>query len=129
MSRKMIKRPCRVCGRWYRPNPRSRGHQKTCGEAACKKQWHRKKCEEWNKKNRTYFNARYLSKKLQTVVAEGDSKKAVKDNNRPYKPQQPGKALQEVVGTKAFVIIEYIVRLLIKRFQDVKRAQCFDNTG
>ena len=88
MLRKMIKRPCRVCGRWYTPNARSRGHQKTCDEAACKKQWHKKKCEEWNNKNRPYFNARYLSRKLHTVVAEGDFKKAVKDNS-PHKPQLP----------------------------------------
>jgi len=128
LLRKMIKRPCRVCGRWYTPNARSRGHQKTCGEAACKKQWHKKKCEEWNNKNRPYFNARYLSRKLHTVVAEGDFKKAVKDNS-PHKPQLPRKTLQEVVGGKAFVIIEYIVRLLIKRFQEVKRAKHFDNTG
>ena len=124
----MLKRPCRVCGRWYTPNPRSRGHQKTCGEAECKKQWHRKQCKEWNKKHRTYFNARYLYKKLRTVAAKGNSKEAVKGNS-PQKPQLPAKTLQEVVGAKPFVIIEYIVRLLIKRFQDVKRAKRFDNTG
>src|SRR3989339_663593 len=110
----MLKRPCRVCGKWYTPNPRSRGHQKTCGEEECKKQWHRKQCKNWNKKNRTYFNARYLSKKLRIIEkAKGNYGKAVKDNSL-NKPQLPVKTLQEVVGTKAFVIIEYIVRLLIK---------------
>jgi hypothetical protein len=124
----MIKRPCRVCGRWYRPNPRSRGHQKTCGEAECKKSWHRKKCGEWNKKNRRYFNARYLSQKLRVLTEDENARKAVKGDSR-CKPKQPEKKLQGVVGTKALVIIEYIVKLLIKRFQDVKRAQRFDNTG
>lgn len=129
MSRKIIKRPCRVCGKWYTPDTRSRGHQKTCGEAACKRQWHRKKCAEWNKRNRTYFKAIYLSKKLHTVVGEEDSKtKAVKANSRSDL-QLPEKEIQEVIGAKALVIIEYIVQLLIKRFQDVKRAQLFDNTG
>jgi hypothetical protein len=110
------------------PNPRSRGHQKTCGEADCQKELHRKQCDKWNKKNRTYFNARYLSRKLLIVEVKKDSGKSVKADSS-LKPQQPVRKLQDVVSPKALVIIEYMVRLLIKRFQDVKRAQHFDNTG
>lgn len=128
MSRKRLKRPCRICGQWYMPNPRSRGHQKTCGEADCQKELHRKQCDKWNKKNRTYFNARYLSRKLLIVEVKKDSGKSVKADSS-LKPQQPVRKLQDVVSPKALVIIEYMVRLLIKRFQDVKRAQHFDNTG
>ena len=58
------KRPCRICRRWFTPNPRLKDRQKTCGDAQCKRQWHRKKCSEWNKKDTGYFRTNYLHKKL-----------------------------------------------------------------
>ncbi len=38
------KKPCRICRRWFMPNPRLKERQMTCGNSLCKKEWHRKKC-------------------------------------------------------------------------------------
>lgn len=70
--RKSKKRPCRICRKWYLPNPRVAERQKTCGAEICKRKWHAKKCEEWNKKHPSYFSEIYLSKKL--AVGEVDIK-------------------------------------------------------
>ena len=58
------KRPCGICRRWFTPHPRLKDRQQTCGDPVCKKEWHRKKCAEWNKRNGDYFKANYLQKKL-----------------------------------------------------------------
>ena len=58
------KRPCKICRKWFMPDPRQIGRQKTCGDPLCQKENHRRQCEQWNQKNRDYFKANYLSEKL-----------------------------------------------------------------
>ena len=59
------KRPCRVCKRWFIPHPRLKDRQKTCGDPQCQREWHRRKCEQWNHNNVDYFKDNYLDKKLE----------------------------------------------------------------
>lgn len=40
------KRPCRICRRWFAPNPKLRDRQMTCGDPACKREWHKKACRQ-----------------------------------------------------------------------------------
>lgn len=61
------KRPCRICGKWFIPNPRLGDRQKTCGDPECQRQWHAKKCFEWNRKNRSIFQENYLNRKLESL--------------------------------------------------------------
>ena len=65
--RKSKKRPCRICRKWFKADPRVGERQKTCGSQACQDKWHAKKCAEWNGKNPSYFREIYLSKKLVLV--------------------------------------------------------------
>ena len=46
----------------------------TCGDPRCKREWHRKKCAEWNRKNEDYFRANYLQKKLDGLADRGSPK-------------------------------------------------------
>ena len=59
------KRPCTICRKWFQPDPRQIGRQQTCGNPACQRELHRRPCREWNRKNRDYFKANYLSAKLE----------------------------------------------------------------
>jgi hypothetical protein len=59
------KRPCRVCKRWFISHPRLKDRQKTCGDQQCQREWHRRKCEQWNHNNVDYFKDNYLDKKLE----------------------------------------------------------------
>jgi hypothetical protein len=72
------KRPYRICGKWYRPDPRLWERQRTCGDKECQGQWHGKKCREWNRKNRSYFQEIYLEKCLPSCEPP--------DNNDSSKP-------------------------------------------
>ncbi len=92
----------------------------TCGSPQCKREWHRRKCAQWNKENIDYFRANYLHKKLQGADSDIRSEKALKD---PSLGGLLGKDVQEVIGIQHLIIIEYLGRLLIRRFQELIKVQ------
>ena len=124
---KSSKRPCRICRRWFLPNPRLKDRQKTCGDVECKKEWHRKQCKAWNKKHSDYFRANYLQKKLDSVSVSGISPKS-STHKPPLKSKLPLDVVQEVIGIQHIVIIEYFGQLLFRRFQEVIKSQVVVNT-
>lgn len=131
----MKKHPCRICRRWFIPNPRVGDRQKTCGDPFCQREWHRKKCARWNKENSGYFRCNYLDKKLELVKGsqgESGSLKAKSGRisvlNSRFKTGLPQGRVQEVIGAQGLVIIEYLAQLLRKRFQEVIRVQHVVNT-
>jgi len=119
VTRKSKKRPCRICRKWFSPDPRIGDRQKTCGAKDCQTKWHAKKCHEWNKKNKAYFKEVYLNKKL-AAINEADPKTvsfSVKSS------QLPRKLIQEVIGAQQLVIIEYVNRLLFRSFKEMMLCQ------
>jgi len=124
----MGKRPCRICRRWFTPHPRLGDRQRTCGDPHCKKEWHRKKCAEWNRENAEYFRCNYLHKKLEGV--SGVEGVALFCPVRSRSPSGlPQRKVQEVIGVKQFVIIEYLGQLLLRRFQELIRVEVSVRTG
>ena len=138
---KRTKRPCRICRKWFSPDNRLGDRQKTCGDKECKRKWHAKKCAEWNKKNRSYFQAIYLSSKLQvtqplSLPADRDAALSNPDKicsvNPPssrFAPKLPRDVIQEVIGVQHLVIIEYVAQLLLNSFKEVIRAQPIEIKG
>jgi len=122
-----MKRPCRICRRWFTPNPRLKDRQKTCGDALCKREWHRKKCSEWNKKNTDYYRTNYLQKKLDEATESQKTSKILPLKSR-LKTGLPHSFVQEVIGIQYLVIIEYFGQLLFGRFQEVLRRKVIVNT-
>lgn len=132
------RRPCRICGHWFTPNRRVKGRQMTCGNPQCKREWHRRKCAEWNKKNSEYFKANYLHRRLEAVTqSDGDSGSSNQSGSGSIPPPRgrlrsglPLQQVQEAIGVKHLVIIEYVAQLLVRRFQEaLLRAQGRANTG
>jgi hypothetical protein len=125
------KRPCRVCGKWFMPNPRLGDRQMTCGADTCKQQWHAAKCAAWNKENRAYFKEIYLRKCLEPVTHQdyepsASSSPSSRGNSPVQSPSLlhlPREPVQEVMGAQQLVIIEYIVRVLLRGVQEVISAQ------
>ena len=122
-----MRRPCRICRCWFTPNPRLKDRQKTCGDAQCKRQWHRKKCSEWNKKNTDYFKTNYLQKKLDAAAPSEKASKILPVKSR-LKSGLPLAFVQEVIQVQHLIIIEYLAQLLVRRFQEVLRSQVVINT-
>jgi hypothetical protein len=122
------KRPCRICRRWFMPNPRLKDRQKTCGDPECQRRWHTKKCSEWNRKNPDYFKSNYLQKKIIAATENPNQSPSLKINNR-LKSGLPLFYVQEVISIQHVIIIEYFGQLLFRRFQEVLRAQLTVMTG
>ena len=127
------KRPCRICKKWFLPNPRLGNRQKTCGTPECQRQWRIRKCAEWNLKNRHIARENYLRDRLELLSPVSDSP-ASPSPTPPPPPQKPSphrvspldyppRVVQEVMGVQQLIIIEYIVRLLMKRVQEVIKPQ------
>ena len=130
------KRPCRICRRWFMPDPRLKDRQMTCGDAACQREWHRRKCKVWNKNNATYFRANYLQKKLDTASESAKLSKPTRPESGSALPIKrsmniglPLEVVQEVINIQQVVIIEYFGQLLIRRFQEVLRRKLIVNTS
>ena len=59
------KRPCRICGKWFEPEPRVGDRQRTCGRPECQREWHRRTCADWRRRNPDYDReGRYREKLL-----------------------------------------------------------------
>lgn len=115
------KKPCRICRRWFLPDVRLKDRQKTCGRTECKRLWHNKKCAQWYRANIAYFKANYLQKKID--AAEGDEPLStvkakphcLEVTRSRMKTGLPVAYVQELVGVKRIVIIEYLAQQLYRR--------------
>lgn len=128
----LSKRPCRICKRWFAPDPRLKDRQKTCGDAACMREWHRRKCKQWNKDNSAYFKANFLHNKLEDAKCQVEGRVCGNREGRSKPAGRrvlPAEVVQEVIGAQASVIIEYLAQQLLRRFQEVMRRQVSVNTS
>ena len=130
-KRKHKKRPCRICGKWFTPDPRLGYRQQTCGAKECQRKWHARKCAEWNRKNRAYFKEIYLRGRLESFGSAPPAQSPalcsscrINDPPRRTSPLDlPQEVIQEVIEVKQLIIIEYIVRLLTRGVKEVIRTQ------
>jgi hypothetical protein len=127
MATQCNKRPCRICRKWFAPNPKLKERQMTCGDPACKKEWHKKTCRKWNRNNRDYFRANYLQEKL--TAASNTASKSQPKRAGLSRSGLPLEFVQEVMGVQHWIIVEYLAQLLVRRFQEALRRQAIVNEG
>jgi len=112
------KRPCRICRKWFMPDPRQTGRQKTCADPECRRENHRRRCAEWNRKNPEYFKANYLGEKL--VRTKDPPVASVKKAFVVVPPSRielglPKKVVVDITGAEHLVILEYIIEQIMQR--------------
>jgi hypothetical protein len=54
------KKPCCICRRWFRPDPRVGSRQQACREPDCQVARRKKKQKAWRRRNPDYFIARRI---------------------------------------------------------------------
>jgi hypothetical protein len=123
------KRPCRICRRWFLPNPRLKQRQMTCGRAKCQRQWHTKTCEQWNRKNTEYFKTNYLQKKIAAATqCRGDPQATLAEKRLAKLPASrmqtgmPREYAKELIGVQLVIILEYLAQLLDRRWHKTMHA-------
>ena len=108
------KRPCCICRKWFQPDVRQKGRQKTCGNPDCTREQHRRKCGEWNKKNKAYFKTNYLDKKIEAAqekIREEGNESIANDSRAPILPYE---IILNEYGTKHLIILRYLIFLVIR---------------
>ena len=107
------KRPCSICRRWFAPDIRQIGRQRTCSPD-CRSELHRRQCEDWNNKNRAYHKNNYLSKKLEKI-ADSTVKQIAPETffPRQTKPVLPIEIVTTEYGIKAATMLQYLVAQVV----------------
>lgn len=115
-----MKKPCSICRKWFLPHVRQKGRQVTCSPA-CRKERHRRKCAQWNRKNRVHSKSNYLNKKLEQtaeppskVNRSGFNKNASVSGNR-INLHLPREILRDELGEKNLIIIDYLIEQILAR--------------
>lgn len=115
---KTRKRRCKICKRWFLPDVRHTDRQNTCGPE-CRRELHRKRCAEYNRKNRKLAKADYLQKKLDAVELRGREPPSEKFAPNVSAPRidldLPTDVIQKAIGIRHLVVIEYIVEQIFQR--------------
>jgi hypothetical protein len=99
------------------------------------REWHRRKCAEWNKENSELLKRERLAHKLRAVAAEAQAKVPDKTHTGPSSPQKAlgaedfSRFAQEVMVAQVTIIIDYLRRQRMVRIQDVRRRLVAVNTG
>ncbi len=57
------KKPCSICRRWFRPDPRIGSRQRTCKNRDCQTAHRRKKQKAWRKTHPDYFIRKRIEKR------------------------------------------------------------------
>lgn len=61
------KRPCRICGKWFQPDPRAGDRQRACSSSECQRERHRRACNRWHHENPDYDRERRLRQRLRRM--------------------------------------------------------------
>ncbi|MCP4762155.1 MAG: hypothetical protein GY870_10260 [archaeon] len=120
LNGKRRKRPCSICRKWFLPDIRHHGRQRTCNKN-CSKELHRRQCSKWNMQNVAYFKEIYLSQKLNKITQSSlqDSSPIIKRSTSPPKSRinlnLPVNIFCTEMGMKNFILIEYFFVQVINR--------------
>jgi hypothetical protein len=111
------KRPCRICRKWFMPDPRQIGRQNTCSDPTCRREDHRRQCSQWNRKNRDSFKANYLSDKLarsEDPPAASPKKALVVIPAGRIKLDLPRDVIAQLIGAQELIILEYLIEQMMR---------------
>ena len=118
------KRPCSICRKWFLPDVRQIGRQKTCSPE-CRKELHRRNCAEWNRKNTACFKSNYLDKKLgEDGRSPPDSPQPdVKADAKPAPKSRinlnlPRDIIENRIGGDNLIIAEYVTEQIFGRIRN-----------
>ncbi len=110
------KRPCSICRKWFQPDVRQKGRQKTCGNPDCMNERHRRQCEKWNKKNKEYHKNNYLGKKIEKAEAEPHTESHEHlSSKRQAGPVLPCDIIENECGMINLIIVQYPVHQIMNQ--------------
>ncbi|RLB64611.1 MAG: hypothetical protein DRH08_09300 [Deltaproteobacteria bacterium] len=101
------RRPCKICGRWFKPDPRSGRRQQVCSSKTCQKERHRRNCKTWRQNNYEAEQAHKIRQNLLIILPENPDPA---HNLSSVKKLNWEKARQ-VVGLEIAVLVEEATKM------------------
>lgn len=112
------KRPCAICRKWFRRDPRVKHIQKVCGRQECQRERHRRSCALWRQRNPDYDRENRLRRRLGRDAKQG---------GEPLWRDPGGEidwgVARDAIGLEAAVIIEESQQVLCRWARDAISAQ------
>jgi hypothetical protein len=112
----MVKKPCRICRRWFQPDARVGDRQRVCSREECQAARRKRTQAAWRERNPDYANAW----RLQQRCAGGDP-----DPPRVPPPltRLPWDLAKDQFGAQGTEILGCFGRLLVRYAKDQMRTQ------
>ena len=108
MVKVLKKRPCRICRKWFPPNPRAGDRQKVCGRPECQRKRNSRASAAWRRRNPDCGRSGRLRARINPT---GDTGKKTLLSETPLSQVHWG-AVQNAVGVDVAVITEEIAEVL-----------------
>jgi len=115
-------RPCRICRKWFRPDPRVGSRQRTCSNPECQRERHRRDCADWHSRNPGYDLEERLRKQLHKIPRE--RKRQGSELGGPLHPrrQLDWDAARDAVSPQVVVVVEESLKVAIDYARDLVPA-------
>ena len=114
-------RPCRICQKWFRPDPRVGSRQRVCGSVACQRERHRRACKAWHKRNPGYDREARLQRRLHRLSGSAAASTAAPVVSPMARLDWA--AVRDAVGLEVTVVVEESVKVLCGWVRDAVIAQ------
>jgi len=117
------KRPCTICRRWFRPDPRVGERQRACDRPECQTARRKKAQASWRRRNPDYSIAWRL-----------DRRKAQTEEPAPLRlpsplPQLPWNVAKDEFGSQGADFLGVMSALILRAAKDEIRSYPIDPTG
>jgi hypothetical protein len=120
-------RPCRVCRRWFQPDPRVGDRQHVCTSAECQAARRKKTQASWRARNPDYFVARRLKERA-AKVSPPPSPPPAPLRVPPPLDRLPWDVAQDQFGAQGADFLGVFGRVLVVAAQDQRRVQVADTS-
>jgi hypothetical protein len=115
------KRPCRICGKWFRPDPREGTRQRACRRPPCQRERHRRACAAWHRVNPGYDREARLRRRL--TLFPPPSPKPVDPLGASPMGRLNLEAARDAVGLEVTVVLEVAGQVIWEGVRDAVRTQ------
>ena len=116
------KRPCSICRRWFRPDPRVGARQRACGKPDCQAARRKKTQARWRAKNPDYAAGYRLQRRNSQERAPEPLRVPAPLNRLPWD------VAKDEIGGKATDFLGVMGTLLVRSAKDQIRLHLIDAT-
>lgn len=116
------KRPCRICRRWFQPDPRVGDRQRACSRPDCQTTRRTKTQASWRERNPDYFVARRMAERAAAEPLPPPLRMPAPLDRLPWD------VAQDAFGVQGADFLGHFGKVLHGATQDARRLQVLDSS-